>query len=448
MSVTRHLQLAAGPAIIAALLALVFGIAVNLAAAKFAPPSVVVTAMAKGEIESRTPYKLAPWWLRTRAQADCLSVQRLYQSSRSALDSAISPRLMNDRLGNARPCEVLAGYLYQPDMERIGKRSDHSGMAAAGSFSMLVAAILGWRGVNVLQLIMLLGVMTTCVVSYARTKLPGRTAVVLPFALATSSLALAISGSISLLPVLVVLIALSAMPLFPAQSGRPHVLRIWLPATAAALLWVLDPNAASVVAGLAVLLSVVLSEHRECWRTDGAASLVSYALGAAFAALIYIPLVLLSSESGTANLFMVLTELFADRPVAGWPFDIPAAMTKLFEWLGDGPLHSRTLAFLFIWSLPFAIFAERPLDDQWHSGNWGPRLKQFAMSCLPLAPCIVWILIHPGFVRRNPDDYALLVAVGGMVALSSIVRRLLAQSVSPQANDLADVPAGEVVPLL
>lgn len=447
MILKRHLHLAAGPAFVAALLALLFGIALNLTAAKFVAPSVVTNAMAKGEIESRTPYKLAPWWLRTRAQADCLSVHRLYQTGRSALDSAISPRLMNDRLGNARPCEVLAGYLFQPDMERIGKRSDHSGMAAAGSFSMLLAAVIGWRGVNIAQFLVLLAVVGTCTALYARGKLADCRVVLLPSALATSSLALAIPGSLSLLPVVLVLLLISAMPLLVARYSHQPSLRIWLPAMAAALLWVLDPHAGSVVAGLAVLLAVVLSERREFGHSDGAASLVSYALAATFAQLMYIPLVLLSSEPGTTNLFLVLTELFADRSVAGWPFDIPAAMTKLFEWLGDGPLHSRTLAFLFIWSLPFAIFAERPLDDQWQAGEWAPRLKQFATSCLPLAPCIAWVLFHPGFVRRNPDDYALLVAVGGMVAIAAIVRRLLTAAKGPLKIAMEGAPAGEAVPL-
>jgi len=404
-----------------------------------------LTAMAKGQLESRTPYKLAPWWLRTRAQADCLSVHRLYQSSRTPLDSAVSPRLMNDRLGNARPCEVLAGYLFQPDMERIGKRSDHGGTAAAGSLSMLLAAVIGWRGVNIAHVLLLLAVSGTCVALFSRVKQVPRTAVVLPAALAISALALALPGSLSLLPVVLVLLAISAMPLISARSGKPQALRIWFPAIAAALLWILDPNAASVIAGLAVLLAVVLSESDAGWRTDGGASLIAYALGATFTPLIYIPLVLFSSESGTANLWLVLTDLFADRSVAGWPFDIPSAMTKLFEWLGDGPLHSRTLAFLCIWSLPFAIFAGIRSENQPHEAEWRARLKQLAISSLPLAPCIAWVLIHPGFVRRNPDDYALLVAVAGMVAIASIVRRLLAMRNSPSAIGREGTPPAEAV---
>lgn len=413
-----------GPAFITALAGLLLAGLINLVASNARPVAVVVAAMQGATIESRTPYELAPWWLRTRAQADCQSVQRVFQTSRPQLDNALSPVVFGDRQGNARPCEILAGYLFQPDQERISKQSLHAGPTAAGSTALLLATATGWRGVGYAELALLFAIIAYCGIRIWRGELDAARRLLLPAAVATGCIVLAMPGSITLFPIVLVLLVLASSAEVSARVKHAWVSAVWLPAACGALLFVLDPQAGSVAAGLSVLLSVVVLHHRHEWRDAGARMVSAFILSASISAILYIPAVLLFSKVGTTTLSSVLLDLLADRPVSGWLFDLPASLVEAYEWLGSGPLYFQSIAFLMLWTLPFVLISTKWTNAE---GTVPTRLQRTVYGLLPFAPVLAWIVSHPGFLRRNPDAYAALIAVVLAFVLAVAAEKLLSK---------------------
>lgn len=436
MMIKKHFMVTIEPAMIAAVFAVVIAIAINVAAPFAAPASSVLAAMDKGHIESRTPYDLAPWWLKTRAQADCSSVQGVFQSGSSAIDAALSPRFLSDQLGNARPCEVLAGYLTQPNSERIGKRSDSSGLNAAGSLSLLIVKLIGWRGTVVLHLAILLSVVAAAVFIPRRWRSVQFSGFVPAVSLALSAIVLAVPGSITLLPVMVVLIVLAMLPIFRQRYQRVAII---LPACCAAALCVLDPRAASAVAGLTVLMAALVSK-RGHEADDLVPPVLSYVFAATITQLFYLVLAVLFAKPGTSTFVTAFIELFGDRSVQPWPFDIPAAIVKVYQWIGDGPMYFRSLAFIFCWTALFVVVAgDRFSPSQAEAEG---KSRQHIAARLPLVPVLAWILIYPGLLRRSPDSYVLLIVSVGMLVVIQLISLRKGQfragpdgsALPPQAN--------------
>lgn len=414
----RAMKVAVWPSLIAAIVCLSAAILINLSASSLKLVSVPIAAMKQGQIESRTPYELAPWWLRTRAQADCQSVMRSFQSTRQPMDAAVSPILFGDRQGNARPCELLAGYLFQPDQERISKRSVHAGTAAAGSVSLLVATGTCWRGIGYVELVLLVGIIGWCLLQVGKRRWNDARCLLFPAAVAASCIMLAAPGSFSLFPVIVVLLVLSSIPMLARYGLSQDRVTTWVPAVGGAALFVLDPQAGSVVAGLSILLTVIVLFYRAEWNTDGARMVGAFILAAALSLLLYVPVVLLASKAGTTGLGDVLGDLLLDRPVAGWFADISASISKLYEWLGAGPLYFQFLAFLLFWTMPFVILSAKWLKPD---GSQASGTERAAYTLAPVAPVLGWLLLYPGFLRRNPDAYvALVIAVLAFVLTVAI----------------------------
>lgn len=410
---THAIKVALWPSLITAVIGLAAAILINLAASSMRPVSVPITAMQLGQIESRTPYELAPWWLRTRAQPDCQSVMRAFQATRQPIDAAISPIVFGDRQGNARPCEILAGYLFQPDQERISKRSLHAGTSAAGSVSLLIGSVTGWRGLGYVELLVLIGFLGWCLLQVCKRRWNDARFLLLPASVAASGIILAAPGSFSLFPIVVVLLVLSSLPAIARLPKSESALVTWLPAVCGTSLFVLDPQAGSVVAGLSILLSVVVLSYRSEWKTTGAGMVGAFILAAVFSAILYVPAVLLSAKAGTTSIGEILRDLFLDRPVSGWISDIPASVSELYEWLCTGPIYYPFLAFLFFWSMPFVLLTAKWLKPD---GSQPSRIERTTFALAPFAPVLGWIITHPGYLRRNPDAYvALVIAVSAFV---------------------------------
>jgi len=401
-------------AVAAALLALILALLLNMSVQRSNTAPGIAHVFADGQIESEPPVALSPWSLTTRAQADCAQLQPVVSQQRVRLESTVARRVLRDRDGAATPCELLAARVANGDEARIVEVERRTGMFAAGSIVGLLlnvvdATSLRWFHIALIAL--------GCIAVAAAGWRGDSRRAALPIAFGAVALWLAVPGSITLLPVTIVLVVLMALLARMPGAGWWRVRGIASAALAGAGLVVLDPSAASAAAGLAILLYGLPVRS---WSGDGRAlsgPVFSYILAVAFTWIGYALLAGIVGDRGGQDIVVSLIRSISDHPTANWAHDLSLVPERIARWLSDGPFGAPLALALALWTLPFALAIHATLRRV-GAGAWPATLAS-------LLPPLVWAAIYPGYLSRGAQDYVLLYAVIGGVALAGPVAALI-----------------------
>ena len=223
------------------------------------------------------------------------------------------------------------------------------------------------------------------------------------------------------------LLALCAAPLLRPEAQWWQANRVRISIGLAAALAVLDPGAASTVVGLGLLIFVLATtgeqpdwQARWSWYTT---PVIAYVATLVCMLMAYLALAFLTTKAGGMRLDRALADIFLDHKNAIWPWEIPQAYSRYFEWLGDGPLYGDLNAFVFIWSIAIALAFLMPPRTNAAEGPGSRWLRTGALTLAALAPMAAWTVIYPGIMRRTPDDYALFASGFAIIAIYAMALR-------------------------
>jgi|GEM_PF-1955345 len=412
----------------AAALTMLFAIALNALVERSNIRAEILTALQRGSIESDTPPELAPRTLVARAQADCRQLI-FFSFPADGIRSALLRNELRDKKKTSSRCVLLAAQLTASGRDRTDVIQWRGSPSAAIAVTYPILSMFGMNGTRGFHLMLILAAAAVMLTSLRH---PGRREMESPaiaVGLATAMILLSLDGSISLLPISLALFAyiICAHYLSAEVWNRHGAIATALLGSA---LFAFDPAAASVPVGLGLVLYVA-GMGRPDMRRMGVAALIFLA---AVSASILIHAILAGLVDG--KIAKSLSASLLDKQATYWAHDLSAAIDALFDTVAAGPLHSKLATGLVLWSLPFgiALYAALPQSS----------ISKLAAALIAAAPPLVWVLFYPGYVRRAPDDYGLILAwpiavatAGAVLAVIAMIRLVMHRFTS-QAAVLAD----------